>query len=82
MKTTIDLPDSILEQAKRVAVQRKTTVEELVIHSLLSEIGTTVVVQDDTEDFVAAFARGNNTESPVGKVHRHEIYDRPIFHRL
>jgi hypothetical protein len=82
MKTTIDLPDSILEQAKRVAVQRKTTIEELVIHSLLSEIGTTEGAPDDTEAFVAAFARGNNTEFPVGKVHRHEIYDRPIFHRL
>lgn len=82
MKTTIDLPDSILEQAKRVAVQRKTTLEELVIRSLQSEIETAATASDDTEAFVAAFARGNNTESPVGKVHRHEIYDRPILHRL
>lgn len=82
MKTTIDLPDSILEQARQVAVQRNTTFEELVIRSLLSEIKPPADVPDDTEAFVAAFARGNNTESPVGKVHRHEIYDRPIFHRL
>jgi hypothetical protein len=82
MKTTVDLPENILEQARRVAVQRKTTVEELMIHSLLSEIGATVGADDDTDAFVAAFARGNNTESPVGKVQRHEIYDRPILHRL
>lgn len=74
MKTTIDLPDSILEHAKRVAAQRKTTFEELVIRSLLSEIETASDASNDTEAFVAAFARGNNTESPVGKVHRHEIY--------
>ena len=37
---------------------------------------------DDTEAFVAAFSRGNNTDSPVGKVHHHEICDRPILHRL
>ena len=34
MKTTIDLPDSILHRAKVVAAQRKTTLRELVVSGL------------------------------------------------
>ncbi len=81
MKTTIDLPDDILHRAKVVAAQRKTTLKKLVIHSLISELESPRRNMDDTEAFVSALSRGSNTE-PVGKVHRHEIYDRPIFHRL
>ena len=38
MKTTLDLPDDLLIAAKQVAIQRKTTLEELVTHSLRREI--------------------------------------------
>ena len=39
MKTTLDLPDDLLIAAKQVAIQRKTTLKELVTHSLRREIG-------------------------------------------
>ncbi|MBN8460782.1 MAG: hypothetical protein J0M04_23365 [Verrucomicrobia bacterium] len=85
MKTTVDLPDHILERTKIAAVRRRTSVKNLIIEGLetvLRDGSADENPADDTEAFVAAFARGNNTETPVGKVHRHEIYDRPILHRL
>jgi len=82
MKTTIDLPDELLHRAKVVAAQRKTTLKELVLSGLKQQIESPGEQADETEAFVAAFARGGNTENPVGKTHRHEIYDRPILHRL
>ncbi|MGF1657023.1 MAG: hypothetical protein ACFCU3_08610 [Verrucomicrobiales bacterium] len=82
MKTTIDLPDELLHRAKVVAAQRKTTLKELVLNGLRQQIDSPSAQDDDTEAFVAAFARGGNTEHPVGKTSRHEIYDRPILHRL
>jgi hypothetical protein len=38
MKTTIDLPDSLLEEAKRVAARRSTTVKALVESGLRKEL--------------------------------------------
>ncbi len=81
MKTTVDLPDSILERTKIAAARRRTTIKNLIIEGLETVLREDAPA-DDTEAFVAAFSRGSNTDSPVGKVHRHEIYDRPIFHRL
>jgi hypothetical protein len=82
MKTTIDLPEELLHRAKITAAQRKTTLKEMVIRSLTRELDSPSTERDDAEALVAAFSRGNNTDHPVGKVHRHEIYDRPILHRL
>jgi Arc/MetJ family transcription regulator len=39
MKTTIDLPDALLEQAKRVAAARSTTIKSLVEAGLRRELG-------------------------------------------
>jgi len=38
MKTTIDLPDNLLEEAKRVAARRSTTVKALVESGLRKEL--------------------------------------------
>ena len=38
MKTTIDLPDSLMEEAKRVAAQSATTVKDLVETGLRKEL--------------------------------------------
>lgn len=81
MKTTIDLPEEILHRAKIVAAQRKTTLKEMVLRGLQSEMNVQITPELDTEAFVAAFSRGSNTEYPIGKTYRHEIYDRPILHR-
>ncbi|MFZ0710112.1 MAG: hypothetical protein WAM53_08750 [Terrimicrobiaceae bacterium] len=39
MKTTLDLPDDLLIAAKRAAAERRTTLKEMVTHSLRREIG-------------------------------------------
>ncbi len=39
MKTTLDLPDDLLIQAKQIAAQRRTTLKEMVTRSLRREIG-------------------------------------------
>ena len=75
MKTTLDLPAPLLERARKMAEAHQTSLEEWLNRSLMSEIESTTAPADDTEAFVAAFARGGNTETPVGKVHRHETND-------
>jgi hypothetical protein len=39
MKTTLDLPDDLLIEAKQVAARRRTTLKDLVTRSLRREIG-------------------------------------------
>jgi len=39
MKTTLDLPDDLLIEAKAVAARRRTTLKDLVTRSLRREIG-------------------------------------------
>lgn len=38
MRTTIDLPDPLLQKAKRLAAERKTTVRALIIEALQSSL--------------------------------------------
>lgn len=38
MKTTIDLPEEIIRRAKITAIQRKTTLKDLICRSLVREI--------------------------------------------
>ena len=39
MKTTLDLPDALLIEAKQVAARRRTTLKAMVEHGLRREIG-------------------------------------------
>ncbi|MCX6868905.1 MAG: hypothetical protein NTV46_22420 [Verrucomicrobia bacterium] len=39
MKTTLDLPDDLLIEAKQVAARRRTTLRDLITRSLRREIG-------------------------------------------
>lgn len=39
MKTTLDLPDELLIEAKAVAARRRTTLKDMVTKSLMREIG-------------------------------------------
>jgi hypothetical protein len=80
MKTTIDLPDELLHRAKIIAVQRRTTLKELVVQGL--EYATRNDLSDvDTErkqrnqSLLDALSEIRITE-PVGMFKRGEIYDR------
>lgn len=39
MKTTIELPDYLLAQARRTALRRRTTLKALMTHALQREVG-------------------------------------------
>lgn len=79
MKTTIDLPEDILHQAKIVAAQRKTTLKELVLQGLV------LVTEERTDrpnerylelaERLIAGLQATNTE-PLQPLTRNEIYDR------
>jgi len=56
MKTTVDLPEEVLRKAKIAAVERKTTLKELICKSLLREIDAPA---DSESPF--GLARGKNT---------------------
>lgn len=48
MKTTLDLPDDLLAEAKAVAASRRITLKAMVEHALRREIGPAVEVEADS----------------------------------
>jgi len=76
MKTTIELPEEILQRAKITAIQRKTTLKELIYQSLLRELDDPVQAKNDPNELADAFSRGCNIDAPVGRLRREELYDR------
>ncbi len=79
MKTTIDLPDELLQRAEMTAVEGRTTVKELLIRGLNYAIDATAESgewkrRERAARLIGAL-QGRNTE-PVGALRREEIYDR------
>ncbi|MGA7391070.1 MAG: hypothetical protein WBL40_05685 [Terrimicrobiaceae bacterium] len=54
MKTTLDLPDDLLREAKVVAARRKTTLKDLVTRSLRREIGMGSIPPPGPDDLFEA----------------------------
>jgi hypothetical protein len=79
MKTTIDFPDALLQDAKIVAAQRRTTLRNLVFQGL--ELVMRQPAQDAEADRKATLRRlldgmqATNTR-PIEPLSREEIYDR------
>jgi hypothetical protein len=48
MKTTLDLPDDLLIEAKAVAARRRTTLKAMVTHALRREIAPAVQLEADS----------------------------------
>ena len=79
VKTTIDLPDQLLQRAKIVAAQRRTTLKELVVQGL--EYTTTQCLPDPevqrsarAQKLLEALQAANT--KPMKPLKRDEIYDR------
>lgn len=51
MKTTIDLPDELLAEAKATAARRRTTLKAMVEHALKREIEGDLVPQNQESTF-------------------------------
>lgn len=50
MKTTLDLPDDLLIEAKSLAARRRTTLKAIVEHALRREIQPTTSAEDASPD--------------------------------
>ncbi len=80
MKTTIDFPDELLHRAKIVAVQRRTTLRELVVTGLETITSDRHNVKAENErrktfKHLLKAMRASNTE-PMVPLTREEIHDR------
>jgi predicted transcriptional regulator len=79
MKTTIDLPDEILYQAKLLATERRTTLKDIMVQAL--QMFTRARAEDDDKKRKANIKRllkamqASNTEAMI-PLKRGEIYDR------
>ena len=78
MKTTLDIDDTILHQAKVIAAQRKISLKEMVTRGLLREIDSEP--EDHLKNRKAAIERflkvqAKNTD-PMVPLTREEIYVR------
>ena len=58
MKTTLDLPDDLLIEAKSVAARRHTTLKAMVEHALRREIQPTLPDEPDITSESSLFERG------------------------
>jgi hypothetical protein len=79
VKTTIDLPDDLLTQAKVYAAQHKTTLKELVMQGLQQVTAQPPLSPDqarhqNAQRLIDAL-QARNTE-PMKPMSRDEIYDR------
>jgi hypothetical protein len=58
MKTTLDLPDDLLIEAKAVAARRRTTLKAIVEHALRREIQPAQASSDDEDQFIEYDEKG------------------------
>jgi hypothetical protein len=79
MKTTIDLPEDMLHQAKIIAAQRRTTLRELVIKGLAHALEPSHPDDDErrkrADALIATLSKGRNTQ-PIGRFNREDTHDR------
>ncbi len=79
MKTTIDLPEEVLVKAKMLAVERRTTLRELVVEGLRRVTDTPPECEQEKRKEACArlleAMQASNTE-PMIPLKREEIYDR------
>lgn len=79
MKTTVDLPEEVLHKAKITAVERNTTLKELICQSLIREIETPANTHahaaDERKRRANALLRSMDRiriENPIGRFDRAE----------
>lgn len=86
MKTTIELPEEVLQRAKITAIQRKTTLKELIHHSLLRELDEPAKAKPDSNELAAAFSRTSKlltaldeiqVTEPIGRFDREQAQRSP-----
>lgn len=86
MKTTIELPEEVLQRAKITAIQRKTTLKELICQSLLRELDEPAQAKTDPNELADAFSHSSKlltaleeiqVTEPIGRFDREQAQRRP-----
>jgi hypothetical protein len=77
VEMTIELPEEILQRAKITAIQRKTTLKELIYQSLLRELDEPAQAKPDPNELADAFSRGHNTDTSNGRFAREQAQCYP-----
>ena len=86
MKTTIELPEEVLQRAKITAIQRKTTLRELIYQSLLRELDEPAQAKTDPNELADAFSRSSKlvtaldeiqVTEPIGRFDREQAQRNP-----
>lgn len=75
MKTTIDFPEELFQRAKIAAVQRKSTLKQLVFQGLEHILRDSAPAPRGLSDQFLAGLQARNSE-PMAPLKREEIYDR------
>jgi hypothetical protein len=81
MKTmTLRIPDDVYKQAERRAAELGSTLDEYVTELVnFGQEPTLAKPAPNPIALLAALDRGRNS-SPVGRLNRDELYDRPVLH--
>jgi len=78
MKTTVDLPDALLQRVKIAAAERRTTLKKLVIEGLEHVISSPEFVDTVRGEALARFRRGFHLgENPLSREAAHERHPVP-----
>ncbi len=78
MKTTIDLPDDLLIEAKKRAAERRTTLRELVTRGLRHELGSRPAEDPDAAEIRWVIVEGGLPPGvdPADRASLHDWIDR------
>lgn len=81
MRTTLELPDRLLRQARRKATDDGVSLGTVVARALRREVAPAApaaTAQARGATLLAALGLGRNTR-PVGRLNREELYARPAL---
>jgi hypothetical protein len=79
MKTTLDLPDDLLIEAKAVAARRRTTLKDMVTHALRREIMAPGALEKESPFEVGPFGilRLKKRENPMTEEQMQKLLQLP-----
>lgn len=82
MRTTLDIPDAVFKKAKLKAVEEGVALKIVVTRALEREVAAggdgSAARKKRVERLFAALDKARN-KSPVGRLNREQLYDRPVL---
>ena len=81
MRTTLEIPDALFKKAKLKAVEEGVALKIVVTRALEREVAEgdgLATRKERAERLFAALDKARN-KSPVGRLNREQLYDRPVL---